>query len=86
MSQRERERERKSESESEKGKGKEREREKTKVRAIIFLNCLGQNKKIRELYRTVHTGKSGTVCSYQSLGIGNYILYSIAEFKIARGK
>jgi hypothetical protein len=43
MSLRERARENKSESEKEKGNRKERER--TKVRAIIFLNCLGQNEK-----------------------------------------
>ncbi len=63
MSQRERKREseRESESEREKGKGKEREREKTKVRAIIFLNRLGQIKNLRT--KQYCTGKSGIVCS-----------------------
>jgi hypothetical protein len=72
MSQRERKRESERESESEKRKGKEREKEKTKVRAIIFLNRLGQIKNPRT--KQYYTGKSGIVCSYQSLEIGNYIL------------
>jgi hypothetical protein len=49
------ERERESKSESEKGKGKKRER--TRVRAIIFLNCAGQNKK------SANIEKSGIVCN-----------------------
>jgi hypothetical protein len=35
--------------EKDKEKEKERERERKSV-AIIFLNCLGQNEKIRKLY------------------------------------
>jgi hypothetical protein len=64
-------------------KKRKRKREREHKRASDYSSKPpGSEWKICELYCTYCTGKSGIVCSSQSLGIVTYILP--AEFKIAR--